>query len=261
MRKLKTPLVLVLTGLLFMFFAVLPRLTGVFYDDMLRGQSGTAPIQSVELELHDMDSDAPGYMLRKLALERSMTDVPITPQQASTTEEEAIATARACMEIYVDAGIFEWFDCTYQGAEPYFGLEPSDKSRHMIFWSVIFINEASPYQSLLLHIDDETGKIIYIKYEDYGPTREFANAEAAEQLLDRFFHAFLSPLSLLPSQLGTYENLDGSVSQETTHYINGSDVIFTYRDAQYGDVYVVLTVTTTGFYSTFPMISVREVPA
>ena len=79
--------------------------------------------------------------------------------------------------------------------------------------------------------------------------------------MDRFIHAFLSPLSLLPSQLGTYENLDGSVSQETTHYINGSDVIFTYRDAQYGDVYVVLTVTTTGFYSTFPMISVREVPA
>ena len=261
MRKLKTMLVLMLTGVIFAFFAVLPRLAGAFSDDRLRGQSGSASIQSVALELHDMDSDAPGYMLRKLALERFLTSVPITPQQASMTEEEAIAAAQAGMDIYVDAGIFEWFDCTYQGAEPYFCLEPSDKSRHMIFWSVIFINEASPYQSLLLHIDDETGKIIYIKYEDYGPTREFANAEAAEQLLDRFIHAFLSPLSLLPSQLETYENLEGSVSRETTHYINGSDVIFTYRDAQYGDVYIVLTVTSTGFYSTFPMMSVREVPA
>ena len=261
MRKLKTLLVLMLTGLLFAFFAVLPRLTGAFYDDRLQGQSGSAPIQSVELELHDMDSDAPGYMLRKLALERSMTDVPITSQQASMTEEEVIAAAQAGMEIYVDAGIFEWFDCTYQGADPYFGLEPSDKSRHMIFWSVVFTNENRPYQSLLLHIDDETGKIIYIKYEDDGTSREFASAEAAEEILDRFIHAFLFPLSLLPSQLGTYENLDGSVSRETTHYINGSDVIFTYRDVQYGDVYVVLTVTTTGFYSTFPMMSVREVPA
>ena len=261
MRKLKTLLVLMLTGLLFAFFAVLPQLAGVLYDDMFRGQSGSSPIQSVELELHDMDSDAPGYMLRKLALERSQTSVPITPQQASMTEEEVIAAAQAGMEIYVDAGIFEWFDCTYQGAEPYFGLEPSDKNRHMIFWSVVFTNENPPYQSLLLHIDDETGKIIYIKYEDNGTTREFANAEAAEQLLDRFIHAFLSPLSLLPSQLGTYENLEGSVSRETTHYINGSDVIFSYRDAQYGDIYVVLAVTNTGFYATFPMMSVREVPA
>ena len=98
MRKLKTLLILMLTGLLFAFFAVLPRLTGAFYDDRLQGQSGSAPIQSVELELHDMDSDAPGYMLRKLALERSMTDVPITSQQASMTEEEVIAAAQAGME-------------------------------------------------------------------------------------------------------------------------------------------------------------------
>ena len=252
MRKLKTLLILMLTGLLFAFFAFLPRLTGAFYDDRLQGQSGSAPIQSVELVLNDMDSDAPGYMLRKLALERSMTDVPITSQQASMTEEEVIAAAQAGMEIYVDAGIFEWFDCTYQGAEPYFGLEPSDKSRHMIFWSVIFTNENSPYQSLLLHIDDETGKIIYIKYETYEK-RDFADDVTRQKMMEGFVYAFLSPLSLLPSQIGEYENLNGTISQEITEYPDNSTMVYTYRDAQYGDIRVVFTIIPMGFYLVFPM--------
>ena len=251
MRKLKTLLILMLTGLLFAFFAVLPRLTGAFYDDRLQGQSGSAPIQSVELVLNDMDSDAPGYMLRKLALERSMTDVPITSQQASMTEEEVIAAAQAGMEIYVDAGIFEWFDCTYQGADPYFGLEPSDKSRHMIFWSVVFTNENSPYQSLLLHIDDETGKIIYIKYESGEQDRELANPEDRRKLMDGFIQSFLLPLSLMPSQVWEYENLEGTVSQSTVEYPELSMVAYTYKDWQYGFITVEFNIIPVGFYVYF----------
>lgn len=250
MRKLKTMLVLMLTGVIFAFFAVLPRLAGAFSDDRLRGQSGSASIQSVALELHDMDSDAPGYMLRKLALERFLTSVPITPQQASMTEEEAIAAAQAGMDIYVDAGIFEWFDYTYQGAEPYFAIDSNDKSHHMIFWSVIFTNEENPYQSLLLHLDDETGKIIYIKYEDYGPSREFVNAKAAESMMDGFIHAFLSPLLLLPSQVWMYEDLEGPVSQQIMRYANSVNVVYGYRDWRYGDIDVAFSMTTTGFYVT-----------
>lgn len=245
MRRLKTLLVLLLMGGVFVCFAGLPWLAAQFSDDLLRG--GAAQIQAVELVLNDADPDAPGYMLRKLALECSMTDVPITPQQASMTEEEVIAAARVGMDIYVDVGIFEWFDYTYQGAEPYFAIDPSDKSHQMIFWSVVFTNEESPYGCLLLHIDDETGRIIYISYEDYGISREFVNAEATESMMDGFIHAFLSPLSLLPSQVWMYEDLEGTVSQQIMRYDNSMDVVYGYRDWRYGDINVVFSVTTTGF--------------
>ena len=248
---MKSWISLVLAMLLIGCCGILPRLAGEITDRLNRNQSGTAPIQSVELTLSGSEQEQPGYMLRKLALERDMTTLPIAAEQASMTEEEVIAAAVAGMDIYIDAGIFDWFDYTYQGVEAYLGIQPSDKHNHAIFWSVTFINESEPYNCLFLHIDDETGKIIYIKYEDGGPARLFTDKEAAKRVMDRFIQAFLSPLSLMPEQVWEYENLEGTVSQSMLHDSELSMAAYSCRDLEYGRITVEFNIIPCGFYVYF----------
>lgn len=252
MNKLKTVTVLLLTVLLIAALALLPQAVASVSDTMANEKPGTASIQSIELELRG-DDQQPGYMMRKLALEQWMTTVPIKSDEASMTEDEVYAAVEAGMEPYVQANIFEWFDFTYRAAEPYFGLDPYDKSNYMVFWGVTLVNESAPYQSLFLHIDDETGKILCIKYETYADDRfNYYYPEKQRLMMEGFVDAFLSPLELTQADLAEYKDLLGTGVEELDLTDDVTAVQYTFDDAQYGEIHVEFYIIPSGFYVYFP---------
>ena len=240
MRKVKIVFALILTAAVLFTMAVLPRVA----ESVDNGeQSGTAPIQPVSLNIREDDT-----MLRKLALQARMTTIPVTPESAAMTMEEVLATARSGLQTYFDTGIVEYFEATDESAEPYLGVDPNDKSNYAIFWSVV-LSDGS--QTVLLHLDDETGKILTMIYNNDEVSRVFADG-TGQQMMDKLAHAFLTPLSLHPSQLEGMDGLVGNVATEETKEGDGLNRIYVYQYTPYGTLRVGLVVNSTGAYVYYP---------
>lgn len=251
MNKLKTVLVLLLTVLLIVILALLPQAMAGVSDFMGNKKPGTVSMQSVELAFDSDKADEPGYMMRKLALEQRMTTIPIDPVQASMTEGEVITAAKTGMDIYMEASMFDWFDITYQMAEPYLGVDPNDRNNNTIFWGVTFTAEDGPYHHLFMHIDDETGKVLFINYETYGEDKfNYDRPENQRRMMEGFVHSFFSPLNL--TQLSEYENLLETSMLEQYVSDDVTCVRYTFEDAQYGTIHVEFYITPMGFCVYFP---------
>ena len=251
MCKLKTAVALLLTGLLIAVLAILPRAVAGISDLLTGKKPVSAPMQSVELAFHSDTVDEPGYMMRRLALEQRMTTIPIEPTQASMTEEEVITAAQAGMDIYTEANLFNWFEYDFCSAQPYLGVDPEDKNNNAIFWGVTFTTESDPYQSLFLHIDDETGNILYLAYETDGPDQyQYYYQENQRLMMEGFVDSFFRPLNL--TQRDEYENLLGEsvIEQDLTDDV--TCVVYTFEDAEYGTIHVAFHISPEGLHVFFP---------
>lgn len=251
MRRLRTFLILLLVVALIALFAVMPKLAAAVSDHFTNERPGSAPMQSVELALSSGKADEPGYMMRKLALEQRMSTIPIEPAQASMTAEDALAAAQDGMTAYMEAHMFEWFEYTFCSAEPYLGIDPDDKTNNSIFWSITFATQSDPYHYLFLHIDDETGKILYLSYETNGPDKyNYYYPENQRLMMEGLVDAFFGPLNL--TQRGEYENLLGEsvIEKELTDDV--TCVVYTFDDAEYGTIHVAFHITPEGFHVYFP---------
>lgn len=251
MRRIKTISVILLSVMLIVGMALLPQGIAGISDLLTNEKPGTVSMQTVELALTSNKTDEPGYMMRKLALEQRMTTIPIKPEQAKMTEEEVITAALDGMTAYMEANMFTWFEYTFCGAEPYLGIDPMDKNNNTIFWGVTFAYDEDPYQHLFMHIDDETGKIIFINFETNGEDRyKYYYPENQRLMMEGFVDSFFGPLNLI--QRSEYENLHAESVSELTTPDDVTSVRYTFEDAQYGIINVEFSIYPFGFYVIFP---------
>lgn len=253
MRRAKTVTVLLLALALIAGLAMLPQGIAGISDYLINEKQGTASMQTVELTLYSDKTDEPGYMMRKIALEQRMTTIPIEPEQTSMTEQEVIDAAIEGMAVYVDANMFEWFDYSFCRAEPYLGIDPENQSNNSVIWGVTFVNEKDSYHHLFLHIDDETGRILYISYETYGTDKyKYYYPENQRLMMESFADAFFRPLNLTASEMEEYKNFGGmeAVEQESTDDM--TVVVYTYEDTEYGTIRAGFYISPVGFGVYFP---------
>ena len=90
MHRLKAVIAVFLSMVLITGLALLPKGIAGISDYLSNEKPGTASIHTVELSVYSDQTDEPGYMMRKLALEQRMNTIPIEPEQASMTEEEVL---------------------------------------------------------------------------------------------------------------------------------------------------------------------------
>lgn len=249
MNKLKTVFTVLLSLVVIAGLALLPKGIAGISDYLSNEKPGTASIHTVELSVYSDLTDEPGYMMRKLALEQRMTTIPIEPEQATMTEEEVLNAALEGMVAYEDAGIFEWFEYTFFSAEPYLGMDPENQSNNSVFWGVQFTREEKPYQNLFLHIDDETGCILYLSYETYGPDADkYYEPENQRLMMEGFVDAFFRPLNLTTDQMSMYKNFIGIEVKENETPDDATIVSYTYDDAVYGAVHVTFHISPEGLH-------------
>lgn len=246
MNKLKSLLIFLLTAILLITGAFLPNITAAMADQVRNGKVNTAPIQSVQLEF---GSEKPtDSMIRKLAIRSRMNTLPIAPGDASMTEEEVFAAAESCMEQYISAGIFSWFEETHRMAEPHLAINPYNTDEFYIFWAVNFVGENDPYSNLFLHLDDETGRILYIDYVTYDPDRAYLSKEQS-QVIDAFSQLYFDQLDLM-------EAADPTSSKTVTVTKEMSKDVwcrrYSFTDTGYGAFTLEFYVKPKGFYLLFP---------
>ena len=250
MRKLRIGMILILTLALIIVGAYLPRIAAAVEDWMNNEKSNFAPMQSVQLEFRDNEQQNAAYMLRKLALENNMNTIPITPKEATMTEEEVYEAAMEGMEAYSDLGIFRWFKDTYRNAEPYLAIDPDDADNFIIFWAVNIVKEDKPYYNLFLHLDDETGKILYIDYVNYDTENYMFMPEDQRRSMEGFTDTYFHQLGLSEAMADT-DIMKVSVA-ELNLDSESTAVRYSFTETDYGRIDIEFHFYPNGFYIDFP---------
>lgn len=247
MRKLKAPLLILLTILLLIAGANLPKAAAVVQDSTAN-TVGYSDMQSVSLDLSGNRGSL--SVEEKLLLLRDNNILSITEDEASMTLEEVQAAVDAAMRPYEDAGIFQWFKASSANYVPVLCLDPEDPERYNIFWSVSFVNKNEPYQILMLDIDDETGIPFSIRYEIYG-------SYDLKNVLERNYTVMRAFTDIYFRQLGWTEVADYAESTGTGYeygVLDGEVSLsrYSFGDARYGEINIEFYVTGTGsFYNYF----------
>lgn len=256
MRRVLSVFCVLIAAALIFAGAVLPRISAAVVDRMNDKKTGSAPIQTVALNLQDraeQNGTRSENMIRKLAMEQRIYTVPVDPSEASMTEEEVYAAVESCMEDYVHAGIFEWFPYTYQMAEPILGIYADGISNMHIIWSVSYVYEDEPYQSLFIHIDDETGKILYLRYINYGIS--YTYPDKTSEYDSRMNYILDSTSRIFFDQLGL-SDIKGSQDANNLYdqwVIDGGVYLrkYTVADSEYGEIPLVFYAEPSGFYISY----------
>ncbi len=162
MRKAVNLLLLGCSVAVTVLCAFLPRLALDAVDRKNQNRSATAPLPAVTFPSQQPVTHE--AHLQKMLLLNSMYSIPVSPQSAELTEQEAITAAEEKLQDYLNAGLFSDFDFENRCAEAYLGIAPYNADRNGIFWSISFSDEIASDDSILVWLDDTTGKILYISY-------------------------------------------------------------------------------------------------
>lgn len=247
-KHIATPLLLFVTMLLLGITASLPRIVAAVHDRATVDHIHYDEMESLKLDLSEKRQEMP--IMEKLAMLGSMTTVDIDPSQTSMTEEEVFAAAEGAMEAYVQAGVFEWFDVTLRVATPKLGIDADDTNHFLVYWTVAYLNEYDSSRSLILDIDDETGKILCLRYDVYDSYTMEGVWVRNQAVMEKFTDIYFAQLGLSEAaqyaksnEVGyAYYDRDGGVS----------DAQYSFGDALYGEVCLTFCVEGAGgFYLYF----------
>lgn len=212
MRNFKILLSLLMTLALIAAGANLPRFVSDRMDREIMGQSGSRDMASIALDLSGENRKL--TTAEKITLLSRGKTIAVSENEASMTMAEVNAAVEKQMEAYIDAGIFEWFEYTSWITQPYLCVDPQAPENFALFWTVTIVNEMHPYQTLGVDIDDETGTIYSIRYDQLGsfPVEDVWEQNYAN--MDAFVHVYLNQLGLLDANMEPhleYGELDGLV--------------------------------------------------
>lgn len=194
-----------LTILLVLLGGGMPWIVSAVQDNALLHHSGYCDIDAIQLDFSERS------MADKLSLLSRSQPVDITHTQATMTQEEVFAAVEREMAQYEDAGIFQWFEITRRTAQPKLGIDVNDVNHYLVYWTVTYINKTDPSRSLMVDLDDESGKILSIRYEVYDTYSMDGVWDRNRATMDAFTEIYFSQLDVTPPNYEYFER-DGGVS-------------------------------------------------
>ncbi len=145
-------------GVSYLCFILPPELSSL-QDDKTVGHINLETLEETNVELHQQMS-----MLEKLNLlssQDSNTNGIILKQGKELSQEKVKEVCEEETKKLVDLGIMEDinidFTKDYISSRINFYISTADPSKSMIVWNVVFVHDKN---SILINLDDETGKII-----------------------------------------------------------------------------------------------------
>lgn len=200
-----------LTILLLLLGGGMPWIVSAVQDNALLHHSGYRDIDAIQLDFSERS------MADKLSLLSRSQPVDITHTQATMIQEEVFAAVEREMAQYEDAGIFQWFEITRRTAQPKLGIDVNDVNHYLVYWTVTYINKKDPSRSLVVDLDDESGKILSIRYEVYDTYSMDGVWERNRSIMDAFTEIYFSQLDVTPPDYEYFER-DGGVSSALYHF-------------------------------------------
>lgn len=161
MRKLKIPVLVLITIVLLTTGAILPAIAAAIQDQTIVNHSGFGEMESIELDFSD-PKVAP--LLQKLALLRDGSFYTVSPSKTRIRQSEIEELVKGGLALYYQDELIPY---NWQGYEfnavPHLVYNDADKDTYAIFW-VVSIHWPDTGDNLSPYVDDETGLILYLHY-------------------------------------------------------------------------------------------------
>lgn len=239
--------VLMLTAIVILLCALLPRVMGGIQDKQAMNRVGYSQSAQVQLEIQrDMTP------LGKLSLLCRMEGVLEVPEDfAEMTVEEAEGAALDALQPYVDAGLIPEFSVWHIEAEPLLILTPEEVDLAGLVWAVTILEDEEAVMHVSLDLDDATGKLLRLNY-----TYEYWDKTDLHGTLARFEEVYFAGLAV-----EDYENF--ATEDLENRYIGDHVAGKRYRigDQVYGEINLDLYVYQHGFYVDTPKGASDAAPA
>lgn len=195
MKKQLIPISILLTLLLLVALAFLPRFIGRMQDHIIPKEPASVPLLSIDPAFLDRRDSL--TFSQKLILLSKYENMSIVPAMASMTEADVLAAVNQQLQDYVDAGIFPQLSFTKTALHPLVAIDQENPSNYMLYWMAhLSCDENGVYYSMDLEIDDETGKILTLTYTRFEKDASQSLPPLDYPLLEKFSQIYLNQLDL-----------------------------------------------------------------
>ena len=200
MRKLKIPLLILMTIALLIVGAALPAIASALQDQTIVNRSGFGEMESLKLDFSDPEA-AP--LLQKLALLRDGRFYTVSPSKTRIRQSEIEELVKGGLTLYYQDELipYNWNDYEFS-AVPHLVYNDADKDTYAILW-VVSIHWSDTGDNLSLYVDDETGLILYLHYSSAGALDVYTAQGYLDALSNAFFASTgISDIWAEPSAFG-----------------------------------------------------------
>lgn len=186
MRKLKIPVLVLITIALLVVGASLPAIAAAVQDQTVVNHAAFGEMESLKLDFSGTESVAP--LLQKLALVRDGSFYTVSPSKTNIGQSEIEQVVKDGLALYYDAELipYNWDNYEFSAA-PYLVYNDADKDTYAILWEVS-IHWPDTKDNLSLYVDDETGLILWIHYD----TTSALDVYTAQGYLDVLSNAYFA---------------------------------------------------------------------
>ncbi len=182
MYRFKTALALLFVTAVILGCGVLPKIAAAITDGVHQNAPGFAPMSAISFTPGVPETDTMQYYLDRLALHGNMYSMPVKAEAAAMTEEAVLAAAMEQMGAYESFGVLQHFEDGYTYAEPYYAIALNDVENTAVYWTVYSNTDTNPASSLLVYLDDATGKILSIDFESTDIAEAYTQEERRERI-------------------------------------------------------------------------------
>lgn len=246
MMRWKTLLTLLLCAVLLVLGAFLPELVGYFLDREGSQVPSYAQIEQVHLEFEE----EPISLREKMALlDGQAQTMQVSTDMPRYTAAEIWQIAMKTASNYHQAGMvpqaLEAADITYCIPIMYYWQEPepAGRIRSNIFWELSFADGGLGGNLLTMVIDDRTGTVCTLNYQNVNAHREGTLSKSLHTLCNL-------ALEELGEEFAEFDATAlASEAQATDAAASYAAVDLTWEDALRGEIRLAFVVSNAGFYT------------
>ncbi len=220
MYKLRTALLLLLVMAVILGCGALPKIAGSIADGVNQNVPGFAHISAISFTPSVPGTDTMQYYLDRLALHGNMYSMPVKTEVATMTEEDVLSAAMEQIGAYESLGVLLPFEDSSIQVEPLFAIDINDVENTAVYWTVYANTTTKPADSLLIYLDDATGKIISMNFESTDGLYEDCTVDERRELIDRIAMTFMGQFAPESDTLASriYEVNEVEFGKNSTSY-------------------------------------------
>lgn len=185
MRKLKIPVLVLITIALLIVGASLPAIAAAVQDQTIVNHSSFGDMEALKLDFSDPEATP---LLQKLALLRDGSFYTVSPSKTRIRQSGIEQLVKDGLALYYQDELIPYNWDNYEfSAVPHLVYNDADKDTYAIFW-VVSIHWPDTGDNLSLYVDDETGLILYLHYS----TASTLDVYTAQGYLDVLSNAYFA---------------------------------------------------------------------
>lgn len=244
MRKLKIPVLILITIALLAVGATLPAIAAAVQDQAVVNHSSFGDMESLKLDFSDPGATP---LLQKLTLIRDGSFYTVSPSKTRIRQSEIEQLVKEGLALYYQDELIPYNWQKYEfSALPHLVYSNADQDTYAIFW-VVDIRWPETEGYLSLYLDDETGLILYLHYGTASALDVYTAQEYLDALSNAFFASTgLSDILADPEEFGVEWVMfdDAGVYEKNDKYY-----VHTIHHPDYGVLEIQFWVYQNGFYT------------